>query len=73
MLDIARDRRKTLKKEKEKRKMWKSQTAAIIFFFTFTFLCGKMYVWWKIYLEKVSVYCYISITVFRPGRLLEMH
>ena len=66
------ERRKTLKKEKEKRKMWKSQTAATIFFFTFTFLCGKIYIWWKTYLEKVSVYCYISITVFWPGRLLEM-
>ena len=72
LLDTARDRRKTLKKEKEKRKMWKSQTAATIFFFTFTFLCGKIYIWWKTYLEKVSVYCYISITVFWPGRLLEM-
>ena len=31
LLDIARDRRKTLKKEKEKKKMRKSRTAINIF------------------------------------------
>ena len=33
LLDIARDRRKTLKRENEKRKMEKSQTATILFYF----------------------------------------
>ena len=45
LLDIARDRRKTLKRENEKRKMEKSQTATILFYFyIFTFLYRKIYV-----------------------------
>ena len=45
LLDIARDRRKTLKRENEKRKMEKSQTATILFcFYIFTFLYRKIYV-----------------------------
>ena len=40
LLNITRDRRKTLKKEKEKRKMGKYQTTKI--FFAVTFLCRKI-------------------------------
>ena len=36
--DIARNRRKTSKKETEKRKIRKTQTATKKIFFTFTFL-----------------------------------
>ena len=43
MLDIARDRRKTLKIGKEKRKARKDQTTILNIFFTFTFLCRKIY------------------------------
>ena len=45
MLDIARDRRKTLKKEKEQRTIRKSQTTSNKYFFTFnTFLYRKNYI-----------------------------
>ena len=37
LFDIARDRRKTLKKEKEKRNMRKSQTTIINMFFILLF------------------------------------
>ena len=42
LLDITRDRRKSLKEEKEKRKMGKYQTTK--FFFTVTFLGRKIYI-----------------------------
>ena len=42
LLDMTRERRKTLKKEKEMRKMGKYQTTN--FFFTVTFLCRKIYI-----------------------------
>ena len=41
LLDIERDRKKTLKKEKENRRMKKIQKTTNIFF-TFTFLCRKI-------------------------------
>ena len=41
LLDIARNRRKMSKKEKENRKMRKSQTTTINKFFTFTFNIEK--------------------------------
>ena len=41
LLDIARDRRKTLKKEKEKRNMRKSQTTIINMFFILLFYMEK--------------------------------
>ena len=43
LIGIARDRRKTLKKEKEKRKMIKSQTTPINIFLL-TFLFRKIYI-----------------------------
>ena len=41
LFDIARDRRKTLKKEKEKRNMRKSQTTIINMFFILLFYMEK--------------------------------
>ena len=51
LLDIARDRRKTLKMEKEKRKMKKSQTTINIFFI-FPFLYRKTYILLENVFEK---------------------
>ena len=69
LLELARDRRKTLKKEKEKRKMRKSQTTKISFLL---FYIKKFIFCLKTYLEKLSLYCYICNTVFSRSRLLEM-
>ena len=44
LLDIARDRRKTLKKENEKQKKWKKSNSNKKYFFTPTFLYGKIYI-----------------------------
>ena len=55
MLDIARDRGKTLKKEKEKRKVRKNQTAVTNIFFTFNLLYTKIKFCQKTYLEKLSL------------------
>ena len=44
LLDIARDRRKTLKKENEKQKKWKKSNSNKKYFFTPTFLHGKFYI-----------------------------
>ena len=41
LFDIARDRRKTLKKEKEKRKMRKRQTATVHIFLLLLFYIEK--------------------------------
>ena len=49
-LDIARDRKKTLKKGKEKRKMRKRHTAIINIFLPLFFLNRKLYV----LLENIS-------------------
>ena len=38
LLDVARDRRKTLKKEKEKRKIRKNQTTTKIIFYFHIFI-----------------------------------
>ena len=61
--DIARDRRKTSKKETEKRKIRKTQTATKKFFFYFYFFIKKFIS----YLEKHRLYCYICITAFLAG------
>ena len=66
---IARERSKTLKKEKEKQKMRKSQTTV---FLLLLFYLGKFIFCETTYLEKLKLYCYICITVFSRGRLLEM-
>ena len=66
LFDLARDRRKTLKREK-KWKIRKSQIAIIniYYIYTFTFLYRKIYLLSeKLSLEKLSLYCYICITVF---------
>ena len=46
MLDIARDRRKKLKKEKEKRKMRKNQTTVINNFLLLRF-CIEKFIFYK--------------------------
>ena len=63
-VDIAKERSKTLKKEKEKQKTTKSLTTAfLLLLFLYREIC--------ILLEKISLYCYICITVFSSERLLE--
>ena len=45
--------------------MRKLQTETIIyFFFIFIFIYGKVYIYQKIQLENLSLYCYIYITFF---------
>ena len=64
---------KRLKKEKEKRKIRKSQTTIIDTFLLLLCLIEKFMFCWETYLEKFSLYCYICITVFSRARLLRMH
>ena len=71
LADIARGRRKTLKKRKEKQRMAKNQTIATNIFFTFTFLYRKIYILLENILGK-SLCFYIYITVFSDRSLLEM-
>ena len=74
-IDIARDRRKTLKKKERKTKNEKDSNNSNKYFITFTFLYWKIYNFWKTYLaylENLSLYCYICITVYSRGKLLEM-
>ena len=66
MFDITKDRI-TLKKDKQKQKMRISQIKTIIFFKNFCFFCRKTY------LEKFSLFCYVCISDFSHGRLLEKH
>ena len=70
MLDTAREKKNIEKRERKAKNVKKSNSSNNIFFFTFTFLCGKIYIWWKTYLEKVSAYCYISITVFLTWQVI---
>ena len=70
LLDIARDRRETLTKEKEKRNVRKRQTTTTTN--TFLLLYRKIYILLEGHLKKFSFYCYICITVFSRLRLLEM-
>ena len=72
MFEIVRDRRKTLIKEKEKRKMRKSQTTTTNHLLTFTFLYRKIYLLLETHIEKLSLYCYICVIDFPGGKLLEM-
>ena len=62
LLDITRDRRKTLKKEKEKWKMGKYQTTKK--FFTVTFLCRKIYILLKYEFGKIFVIIVYLATLF---------
>ena len=63
MLDIARDRRKTLKIGKEKRKARKDQTTILNIFFTFTFFvqknlyCVRKYIWKNLIFILLHFYC----------------
>ena len=58
MLEIARDRKKTLKKEKEKQKRTKKQTPTINIFYIEKLTFGK------------SLLCYFCIKDSLCGRLL---
>ena len=42
------------------------------YIFTFTFSCGKKYILLENIFEKKNFFCYICITIFSRGRLLEM-
>ena len=66
-VDIARDRSKTLKIEKKKNEKWENVKQQL---FTFTFLYRKIYILLKTYLEKLSLYCYICITVFSKWQVV---
>ena len=55
LLDITKHRRKTLKKEKEKQKMRKSQATTINTFF-YNFYIVKFIFCWKTNLEKLSLF-----------------
>ena len=61
LLDIARDRRETLTKEKEKRNVRKRQTTTTN---TFLLLYRKIYILLEGHLKKFSFYCYICISFF---------
>ena len=61
---MARDRRKTLKNEKEKRKMRKRQKITINIFIPLFFYIEKIIFCYKTYLEKPSLYCYICMSFF---------
>ena len=61
---MARDRRKTLKNEKEKRKMRKRQKITINIFIPLFFYIEKIIFYYKTYLEKPSLYCYICMSFF---------
>ena len=67
---MERDKRKTLKKEKEKRKMRKSQTITKNIFLLLLFYIEKYMFYEKTYFAKLSLYCYICITVFSHDKLL---
>ena len=69
LLGIARGRRKTLRKHKEKRKMRKSQTKIIIIFLPLLFYIEKFI---EKKFGKTCLYCHISIKVFSRDSLLEM-
>ena len=66
---ISKRQKKNIKKEKEKRKIRKSQTTKISFLL---FYIKKFIFCLKTYLEKLSLYCYICNTVFSRSRLLDM-
>ena len=75
LLNIARDRWKALKKEKEKRKLGKLSNKINKYIITFTFSYRKNYILLEnifAYLKKIILYYYICITIFSRGRLLEM-
>ena len=63
LLDIARNRRKMSKKEKENRKMRKSQTTTINKFFTFTFNIEK-FIFVRKHIWKNLVYIVTFVLVF---------
>ena len=66
MLDTAKDRRKTLKTEKEERKVRKSQTTTINIFLNLLsyHITRKMYILLEKFLDKLNSYCNICITFF---------
>ena len=53
---MARDRKKTLKKEKVQRKTRKSQTITIIFFLFLVFYVEKKLFCYKTYLGKLYIF-----------------
>ena len=67
MLDVARDRRKILKKEKEKNEKKSNNNK---YFFTFAFLYGKTYE--NRFGKAKFILLHICIGVLSHGRLLEM-
>ena len=72
MLDIAREKRKKLKKQREKGKIRKSQTVIINIILLLLFHIEKFIFCQKTFLRKLNLHCYICIIVFPRGRLLEM-
>ena len=69
VFDIARDRRKILEKEIEKRKIKsKNNIFLLLLFYMEKFIYSVR----KLYLEKLCLYCYICVTVFSRGPLLEI-
>ena len=72
LLNIAKDSRKALRKENKKQKIRKKSNNNKKYFFTFTFLYRKIYILLENIFGKLSLYCYICITVISRGRLLEM-
>ena len=72
MLDIARDKRKILKKEKAKQKLRKSQITTVNIFIVSFFYIEKLIFCQKTYLGKLNVYCFICITVVSRSSSLKM-
>ena len=64
MLDIERDRRKTLKKKERKTKNEKKSNNNNNIFSLLFFYIEKFIFYQKKYLDKLSFYCYICIRVF---------
>ena len=62
---------KTLKKQQEKRIIGKSETTTIIIYYIL-FYTEKFIFCQKTNLEKLSLICYVCITVFSCERLFEM-
>ena len=61
-----------MKKQKEKREIRKNQTATINIFLLLLFYVEEFIFYLKTFLKKLTLYCYVCITVFSRGRLLKI-
>ena len=65
--------KKNNEKRERKKKNQKNSNNSHKYFFTFTFLYGKVYILLEnIFGKMFNLFCYICITVFWRGRLLEI-